>query len=70
MAGTHTAAFLQRYAPTPADVDVVLSEVPQPTLGDKKQLLVRVLACSLAAGDVHLMSGRMTFVLRPPPNGV
>jgi threonine dehydrogenase-like Zn-dependent dehydrogenase len=70
MASTHTVALLQRYAPEPEDVDIAFADVPRPVLsGDKKQLLVRVLACSLAAGDVHMISGRMTFVMRPPPNG-
>jgi NADPH:quinone reductase-like Zn-dependent oxidoreductase len=30
------------------------------------QLLIRVLACSTAAGDVHMMSGRLSLVLKPP----
>jgi NADPH:quinone reductase-like Zn-dependent oxidoreductase len=32
----------------------------------KNQLLIRVLACSLAAGDVHLAQGRMGSLLAPP----
>ncbi|KAI3657374.1 hypothetical protein MP638_006540 [Amoeboaphelidium occidentale] len=31
----------------------------------KKVLLVKVFACSLAAGDKHMLSGRLTFVLKP-----
>lgn len=40
---------------------------PRPVRSDgKRELLVKVLASSTAAGDVHMISGRVSFVLRPP----
>ncbi|KAI9016937.1 chaperonin 10-like protein [Gaertneriomyces semiglobifer] len=32
----------------------------------KRELLVKVLACSTAFGDVHMLSGRLSLVLKPP----
>lgn len=41
------------------------SKVPRPRLNRKKsQILVRVLACSISAGDIHAMSGKM-IMIRP-----
>lgn len=53
-------------APGPGTPAVSIStEWPRPEPG-KQQLLVRTLACALAAGDAHMLSGRMSFVLKPP----
>ncbi|KAI8807185.1 chaperonin 10-like protein [Cladochytrium replicatum] len=43
----------------------IRSNWPIPTR-KPSQLLVRVLACSIAFGDIHMLSGRLSLVLRPP----
>ena len=45
---------------------VTIGNLPRPALHGQPLLLVKVLACSLAAGDVHLLRGRVSFVLHPP----
>lgn len=64
---TMKGALVARYVDGAIPDDVVcLADVPRPLLELKQQLLVRVLACSLAAGDVHLLRGRVKLVLHPP----
>lgn len=48
-----------------SDPEIELTEQPCPKrLEGKSQLLLKVLACSTAFSDVHMLSGRMSFVLR------
>ena len=43
------------------------NELPRPHLvPGKRQVLVRSLACSTAAGDAHILSGRVSMVAKPP----
>lgn len=66
-----TIAAIQKWSGSAASLDVshaihLLDEpsVPRPTIG-KGQLLLRVLACSLAPGDVRVLSGQAAMFQKP-----
>lgn len=50
--------------------NIVMSEVDKPTLDDKKdktKLIIKVLTCSISAGDTHTVRGNIIAI--HPPNG-
>eukprot|EP00195_Chlamydomonas_chlamydogama_P007431 CAMPEP_0202903868 /NCGR_PEP_ID=MMETSP1392-20130828/26789_1 /ASSEMBLY_ACC=CAM_ASM_000868 /TAXON_ID=225041 /ORGANISM="Chlamydomonas chlamydogama, Strain SAG 11-48b" /LENGTH=347 /DNA_ID=CAMNT_0049591221 /DNA_START=198 /DNA_END=1241 /DNA_ORIENTATION=+ len=60
------AALVSRFGEVDPAVSIS-TEWPRPKINPGKgEVLVRILACSTAAGDVHVISGRMTMVVKPP----
>jgi len=48
-----------------SDILEIVEDYPRPSRG-KGQVLVRVLTCATSAGDMHVMSGRVSFAITPP----
>ena len=61
-----TAALVPEYGETDPKVEWTTTHAVPKRIPGKKQLLIRVLACSTAFGDIHILSGRVSLVFKPP----